>query len=240
MSEETQPIKVMGIFAHPDDAEFFCGGTLARFAAEGAELMLVLATSGDKGSEDPEMTSERLAQIREEEATKAAHVLGAKDILFLRYPDGELTHSMELRRELVRLIRMYKPDVVVTSDPTAYWYGTGYINHPDHRVIGDVTLAAVFPIARDRLNYLEQERDEGLATHKVKRVYIAIPAEHNKTTTVDVTNYVDTKIEALREHKSQWEPTEENIQRLKERALDSEAPEDSPRYVEYFRVMQLS
>ncbi|MEL7236323.1 MAG: PIG-L deacetylase family protein, partial [Chloroflexota bacterium] len=209
-----------------------------RWAAEGAELHLLLATSGDKGSADPDMTSERLIEIREEEARKAAEVMGAKSVLFLRHPDGELAPSIELRRQLVRQIRLQKPDTVVTSDPTAFWYGTGYINHPDHRAIGDATLAAVFPTARDRLNFIEHERDEGLEPHKVARLYIAIPAD--KTVTVDVTDYMDHKLEALKEHKSQFEATEENLERIKQRNLDPTAPEDKPRYVEYFRVMSLA
>lgn len=236
-NSENHPKRVMGIFAHPDDAEFFCGGTLCRWSAEGAEITLVLATSGDKGSADPEMTSARLAEIREGEAQRAAEVMGCKDVVFLRYIDGELTPSLTLRRELVRQIRLRKPDVVVTSDPTAFWYGTGYINHPDHRAIGEVTLAAVFPIARDRLNFPEQERDEGLDVHKVKQLYIAIPAE--KTTAVDVTDYVETRMDALREHKSQFEVTEEFEQNQYKRLLDRESPDESPRYVEYFRVMTL-
>ncbi|MEM6281575.1 MAG: PIG-L deacetylase family protein [Chloroflexota bacterium] len=240
MTEETphKIERVLGIFAHPDDAEFFCGATLARWAAEGADVHLLLATSGDKGSADPEMTSERLIEIREEEARKAAEVLGAKGVLFLRHPDGELAPSIELRRQLVRQIRLQKPDTVVTSDPTAFWYGTGYINHPDHRAIGDATLAAVFPTARDRLNFIEHERDEGLEPHKVARLYIAIPAD--QTVTVDVTDHIDRKLEALKEHKSQFEATEENLERIKKRSLDPTAPEDMPRYVEHFRVMSLA
>ncbi len=233
-----EPKRVMGIFAHPDDAEFFAGGALARWAAEGAQVMLVLATSGDKGSEDADMTSERLAQIREEETRNAAKVLGAERVVFLRYADGELTPSLDLRRDLTRQIRIYKPDVVVTTDPTAFWYGTGYVNHPDHRAIGEATLAAVFPAARDRLNFIEQERDEGLTTHKATRLKIPAPVE--KTTTVDITDYMETKINAVIEHKSQFQPTEERLERLRERALDRESPEDAPRYVEYYRVMQLS
>lgn len=230
--------RIMGIFAHPDDAEFFCGGTLAKWAAEGHELMLVLATSGDKGSDDPEMTSERLAAMREEETQNAANVLGISKVVFLRYSDGELTPSLELRRELTRQIRLHKPDVVVTNDPTAFWYGTGYINHPDHRAIAEAVLAAVFPTARDRLNFIEQERDEGLLTHKVARVYISLPTD--KTTTIDVTNHMETKLAALAEHKSQFELTEESANRVRERNRDPESPENEPRYVEYFRVMKLA
>ncbi len=239
MSEEypEKRERVLVVLAHPDDMEFFCGGTMARWASAGAEITLLLATSGDKGSADPEMTSEKLIEIREAEARAAAKVLGVKDVIFLRYKDGELVHTLDLRREVVRQIRLKKPDTVVTSDPTAYWYGTGYVNHPDHRTIGDVTLAAVFPIARDRLNFIELEQDEGLGVHKVRWLYIAIPAEH--TTVVDVTDYIETKIDSLREHKSQFDATDEAVARVRARALDPHAPEDAPRYVEYFRLMTL-
>lgn len=241
MSDQNNEIpavkRVMGIFAHPDDPEFFCGATFARWAAEGADITFVMATSGDKGSEDPEMTHERLAEIREEEERKAAAVLGVKEVVFLRHPDGELQATLALRRELTRLIRLKMPDVVVTSDPTAFWYGTGYINHPDHREIGKATLEAVFPTARDRLNFIELERDEGLQTHKVKYVYIAIPAD--ATVTMDVTDYMDKKIAALHEHKSQIKDMDSMAQRIRERALDPKAPPHAPRYIEQFRVMTL-
>jgi LmbE family N-acetylglucosaminyl deacetylase len=235
---DTQPKRVMGIFAHPDDPEFFCGATFARWAAEGAEITFVLATSGDKGSDDPEMTGERLAEIREEEEKRAAAVLGVKEVIFLRYLDGELEPSLELRRTLTRIIRMKKPDVVVTSDPTAFWYGTTYVNHPDHRIIGEVTLAAVFPTARDRLNCIELERDEGLAPHKARHVYLAIPKE--ATITVDVTDHIDRKIQALREHKSQIKDMDAMAERIRERSVDPRSPEDAPRYVENFYVITLS
>ena len=238
-NSDAQPVRrVMGIFAHPDDPEFFCGATFARWAAEGAEITFVMATSGDKGSDDPEMTGERLAAIREEEERRAAAVLGVNEVIFLRCPDGELEPSLELRRMLTRLIRMKKPDVVVTSDPTAFWYGTTSINHPDHRIIGEVALAAVFPTARDRLNCIELERDEGLAPHKVRQVYLAIPKE--VTTTIDVTDYVDTKIRALREHVSQIKDMDAMAERMRKRSLDPRSPEDAPRYIENFYVITLS
>ncbi len=237
MSETQTPKRIMGIFAHPDDAEFFCGATFARWAAQGAEITFVMATSGDKGSEDPEMTHQRLMEIREEEERNAAAVLGVKEVVFLRHPDGELQPSLALRRELTRLIRLKKPDIVVTSDPTAFWYGTTYINHPDHRAIGVATLEAVFPTARDRLNFIELERDEGLNTHKVKWVYLAIPAD--PTTYIDVTDHMETKINALREHKSQIKDIDAMAERIRERNLDTKAPEDAPRYIESFRVFTL-
>jgi LmbE family N-acetylglucosaminyl deacetylase len=235
---DAQIRRVMGIFAHPDDPEFFAGGALARWTAEGAQITLVLATSGDKGSEELEMTHEKLIEIREQEERNAADALGVDDVIFLRYPDGELIPSLELRRTLTRLIRMKQPDTVVTCDPTAYWYGTRYINHPDHRAIGEVTMAAVFPAARDRLNFIELERDEGLIPHKVKYLYLAGPAE--PTVSVDITNYIETKINALRQHVSQIKDMDEMAKNIRERHIDAKAPEDAPRLVELFRVFTLA
>lgn len=228
--------RIMGIFAHPDDPEFFCGATFARWAHEGADITFVLATSGDKGSSDPLMTPERLIEIREEEERRSAAVLGVREVVFLRYRDGELEPDIELRRDLVRLIRLKQPDVVVTCDPTN-WYDDTHINHPDHRAIGEAVLAAVYPTARDRLNFIELEQDEGLPTHKVRQVYLAGAA--HPTRKVDVTAYIETQIAALREHRSQIADIEQVAARLRERKLDPEALEDAPRYVERFKVITL-
>lgn len=229
--------RVMGIFAHPDDPEFFCGATFARWAAEGAEVTFVLATSGDKGSSDPEMTHERLATIREEEERKAASALGVKEVVFLRYPDGELMPTLDLRRDIVRLLRMKKPEIVVTCDPTVFWYGDSYINHPDHRAIGQSVFEAVYPTARDRLNFIELERDEGLDTHKTRWLYISGTNQPNKK--VDVGAQLDTLVSSLREHKSQISDMDTLPERMREWRRDPESPEDAPRYVEVFRVMKL-
>lgn len=232
---QEQPVKrVMGIFAHPDDPEFFCGSTFARWAAEGAHITFVLATSGDKGSSAPDMTHQRLIEIREEEEHNAAAVLGVKEVIFLRYPDGELQPNLELRRDVTRLLRMKQPDIVVTNDPTVFWWGTTGINHPDHRAIGTAVMDAVYPTARDRLNFIELERDEGLDTHKVHQLYLSGTA--SPTTKVDVTPYVETKIKALREHKSQISDMEAMAERMRA-SIDPEAPLDSPRYSEQFRVI---
>jgi LmbE family N-acetylglucosaminyl deacetylase len=238
MSENQSVKRVMGIFAHPDDPEFFSGATFARWAAEGAEIVFVLATSGDKGSADPEMTSERLVQIREEEERNAAAALGVKEVIFLRHTDGELQPDLALRRDIVRLIRMKQPDVVVTCDPTVFWFQSRGINHPDHRAIGEAVLDSVYPTARDRLNFLELERDEGLSVHKVKQLYLAGTATITKV--VDVTDYVATKINALREHKSQISNMDEMAVRVAERMLDEHSPEDAPRYIERFHVINLA
>ncbi len=233
-NQEAMPKRVMGIFAHPDDPEFFSGGTFARWASEGAYIIFVLATSGDKGSSDPEMTSERLVEIREVEERNAAAALGVKEVIFLRYPDGELQPTLGLRRDLSRLIRQKQPDVVVTCDPTVFWSGTTSINHPDHRAIGAATLEAVYPTARDRLNFIELERDEGLPTHKVQQLYIS--GTQSPTTKVDITAHLETKINALREHKSQIPDMEAMAERLRS-SRDEESPSDAPRYMERFRVI---
>jgi LmbE family N-acetylglucosaminyl deacetylase len=240
MSEATQqetPRRVMGVFAHPDDAEFFAGATFARWATDGAEITFVLATSGDKGSSDPEMTSGKLAEIREEETKKAAAALGVKELVFLRYKDGELFPTLELRRDITRMIRLKKPDIIVTLDPTRFWYETRGINHPDHRAIGAATLESVFPTARDRLNFIELERDEGLEPHKCLTVYIA--GAEVPTVKVDVTGSIETQVKALLEHKSQIGEPEKLYDRIYERSLDPDAPPEYPRHIERFRVIQL-
>ncbi len=237
MAEEKQSLRVLGVFAHPDDPEFFAGGTFARWVAHGAEITFVLATSGDKGSDDPNMTHEELVAMREEEERRAAAALGVQDVVFLRYPDGELYPTLQLRRDITRIIRLKRPDIVVTCDPTVYWYGTRALNHPDHRAIGAATLDAVYPTARDRLNFIELERDEGLLPHKVLTIYIAGAMDF--TTKVDVTDWIEDKIRALREHRSQIPDMDAMAERVRGRSRDRQAAHDQVRYVEYFRVIQL-
>jgi LmbE family N-acetylglucosaminyl deacetylase len=237
-SEQPSIKRVMGIFAHPDDPEFFAGASFARWAAEGAELIFVLATSGDKGSADLEMTSDRLIEIRELEERAAAAALGVREVIFLRYRDGELVPSLELRRDLVRILRMRKPDIVVTCDPmTMYWPGGG-INHPDHRAIGEAVIDSVYPTARDRLNFPELERDEMLEVHKVKQVYLAGTRDPN--TRVDVSSYIDQKIASLRNHISQIADMDAMALRVKERSIDPHSPVDQVRYIEQFCVLNLA
>ncbi|MCA9905307.1 MAG: PIG-L family deacetylase [Anaerolineae bacterium] len=229
-----QPKRVLGVFAHPDDPEFFCGATFARWASDGAEITFLLATSGDKGSADPDMTHERLSAMREEEERNAAHVLGVNEVVFLRYPDGELQPTLNLRRDIVRMIRLKQPEVLVTCDPTVFWWGERAINHPDHRAIGEAALDAVYPTARDRLNFIELERDEGLQPHKVKQLWIC--ATQSPTVRMDVTAYLEQKIAALREHKSQIADMEAMAERQRSNR-DPESPVDYPRYVESFHVI---
>src|SRR5262249_15308801 len=144
-----------------------------KWGMEGKELIYVLATSGDKGTDDPTMTGPRLIEMREAEQRGAASHAGANNLIFLRYPDGELEPTLGLRRALTRIIRQLKPDIIVTNDPTTVWTASGAINHPDHRAIGQATLDAVYPSARDRFTFVELWRDEGLEPHKVRYVYLS-------------------------------------------------------------------
>ncbi|MDQ6691721.1 MAG: PIG-L family deacetylase, partial [Candidatus Dormibacteraeota bacterium] len=140
--------RALCLVAHPDDVEFYCGGTVALLTARGAVVDFVLTTSGDKGTQDPALSSMELAGLREREQRAAAKVLGASSVEFLRRPDAELEESLDLRREFVRAIRAFRPDLILTFDPTpAYRY------HPDHRVVGRVALDAAWPAARDRLTF---------------------------------------------------------------------------------------
>ena len=202
----TTPTRVAVIVAHPDDAEFGSAGTVARWVAEGREVFYVLLTSGDKGSSDPAVTPEQLVATREAEQRAACAVLGVKDVVFLRKSDATLVPDLDLRRDITRVIRQLRPDVVICQDPTSMFVGTGYLNHPDHRAAGQATLDAIYPAARDRMTYPELLA-EGLEPHKVREVYVGGTQEPNIW--VDITDYFETKVAALRAHVSQvgdWDP----------------------------------
>jgi LmbE family N-acetylglucosaminyl deacetylase len=198
--EHYEPRKVMVVVAHPDDAEFMAAGTVARWAREGKEIVYVLCTSGDKGTSDVTVDPAHLAAERQREQRAAAARLGVKDVVFLGYEDGILQNTLELRRDIVRQIRRFKPDVVVCQDPTTRWMAQGYINHPDHRAAGDATLDSVYPSARDPHVFPELLAD-GLPPHKVKEVYLG--GTTSADVWVDVTGTIDAKIEALMAHESQ-------------------------------------
>jgi len=190
--------RILVILAHPDDAESFCGGTIARLAAEGQDVHYLVITRGDKGSDDPDMTSERLSPIREEEQHQAAQVLGVQTVTFLDgYFDGAVEPTLALRQELTLHIRMQQPDVVFTFDP---W--KRYEIHPDHRAAGTSAFDAI-AAARGRLNYPEQLHD-GITAHKVKQLYFFNTDQPNHW--VDISEVIDQKIEARCRHVSQIQP----------------------------------
>jgi len=236
MSSTPSTPRVLVVLAHPDDPEFFCGGTLALWAEQGSWISYCLLTRGDKGDEHGSDPS-GLAATRELEQRAAAQVLGVAEVTFLNYPDGYLVPDLELRHEVVRAIRKVKPTVVVTCDPTNFFPNDRYINHPDHRAAGQVTLDAVFPAAGSRM-FFPELLVEGLEPHKVSQVYVAMPQTPN--TVIDVTAMFERKVEALRRHASQIADPEALLLRLKDRMLDPSAPPESPRYVERFRRIDLA
>jgi len=208
-SEFYVPKSVMVIVAHPDDIEFSCAGTMARWIKEGAEVSYVLCTSGDVGIAEPGMTKAKAAEIREAEQQAAAAVIGVKEVVFLREPDGMLENTLKLRQRLVREIRRFKPEVVVTGDPTMVWARDTYINHPDHRAAAGAALDAVFPAAGQPNLFEEIEAEEGFTAHKVRKVYATSFGSPAATTFINISETIDLKIEALRKHVSQmeeWDP----------------------------------
>ncbi|MGE0685594.1 MAG: PIG-L deacetylase family protein [Dehalococcoidia bacterium] len=189
------PLTLMAIMAHPDDIDFGSAGSIAKWCAEGWTVYYVLATSGDKGTHDPTMTPQELAAIREEEQRDAARVLGVKECIFLGYPDGWVYPTAELRGQIVRLFRQYKPDVVLT------WDGfRSSFNHNDHRNIGIAVRDAVYPATRDRLYYPEHEK-EGLPEHRVNEMLLA--GSDKPDYFVDISAFIEKKVDAMLSHRSQ-------------------------------------
>jgi LmbE family N-acetylglucosaminyl deacetylase len=209
--EPPAPRRVLSIHAHPDDQEFTVGGTLAKWARTGSAVATVCITSGNAGSNDhtpAHMTREALAPIREEEQREACRVLGITEVIFLHYEDGMLQPSIDLRRDLTRIIRRFRPDAVVCGDPTVRFYGPTYMNHPDHRAAADAALDAVFPSAETRLIFPELLA-EGLDPHKVQAVFIH--GSDRPDTFIDISEVLDVKLSALKKHLTQmgpWDPTE--------------------------------
>ncbi|MBI4312633.1 MAG: PIG-L family deacetylase [Chloroflexi bacterium] len=196
MATVERPERAMVVFAHPDD-EIGCAGTIASWTKQGTGVCLVLCTNGDKGTEDLEMTPDRLAQIRAKEQRDAATALGVSDLVMLGYPDGELEDTREFRGKLVREIRRFRPQVVFTHAPVAV---TRH-NHHDHRICGAVTLDAVYPYARDPWHYVELTRG-GFQPHKVATVLLW--GGDNPDVFFDITETLPTKVEAMMRHHSQF------------------------------------
>ncbi|GIV84591.1 MAG: GlcNAc-PI de-N-acetylase [Candidatus Roseilinea sp.] len=209
-------MNVLVIIAHPDDPEFFAGGTIARWRHDGHDVRYVVVTGGDKGSDQPDMTPARLAAIRRDEQCRAAAVLGVHDVTFLGHVDGELLNARDVRRDLAREIRRARPDVVLTTDPQTLHYGATRINHTDHRAVGLAVCDAIFPAAGNRM-YFPELLAEGFEPHTPKEIYFAGPACPN--TLVDVTDFIQTKIAAIRMHASQVKAPDELESRIRQGLL---------------------
>jgi LmbE family N-acetylglucosaminyl deacetylase len=226
---------ILVILAHPDDPEFFCGASLARWARSGHEIHYLILTNGGKGSFDSLATPVQIITTRHSEQNAAANIIGVQSVRFLDLEDGFLIPSIELRCEIVRMIRQIKPDILVTCDPTHLFAGDFYINHPDHRYAGQVVLDAVFPAAGNPFFFPELIRDEGLQPHRPREVWISLT--DNPNAILDVTDTWEIKIQALKEHKSQIGDSKEFEKRMRARRSER-STEENEYYDEKFRVIK--
>jgi LmbE family N-acetylglucosaminyl deacetylase len=232
---ETDNKVALVVAAHPDDADFGAAGTSYLWSRQGWTFYYLVCTDGSKGTSDAGLEPAELIRIRRDEQREAARRAGAKDVFFLDYVDGELAYSRGLLADVVRHIRMLKPYAVFTHDPEAYIVRDSFINHSDHRCTGQVTVDAIYPAARDRLNFPEQIA-EGLETHNVKEIYIWGSEKANFD--VDITECVDQKIHVLNAHASQGfgaeDPGSEFLKFVRERWRGEDG-----RYTERFRRVVL-
>lgn len=199
--EDLEVQRAMVVYAHPDDAEFGLAGTIAKWARAGVEITYCMVTNGASGSDDPDMTREQLRDTRYAEQREAARILGVKNCVFLGYEDGYLYPTLEVRRDVARQIRIYKPDVLFTMDPTMRLAGDLYVNHPDHIAAGEVALRSINPDASTRNMFPELWKDEKLEPHKPKALFLQ--SFGGEGMTIDISDVLEIKIEALLAHKSQ-------------------------------------
>jgi len=232
------PQNILVILAHPDDPEFFCGATLARWARVGHYIHYCLFTCGEKGSDKAHLTSDEICQLRHAEQRAAADIIGALSVTYLHMEDGYLSPTINMRREVVRIIRKVKPDILVTCDPSNLFpSGTYRLNHPDHRFAGQVVLDAVFPAAGNPHFFPELLHDEGLEPHTPREVWISLTSQPNVI--LDVTDTWEIKIQALKEHKSQIGDTRAFEERMRSRRARNSI-KWRPRYEEKFRVLRFN
>ena len=223
--------RAMVVAAHPDDADFGVAGTAHLLAKAGWEVRYVVVTDGSKGSDDPSFTPDQLVTMRQQEQDDAAELLGVQSVGYLGFTDGELVRDLASLEAVVREIRSFQPFAVYTHDPEPVIIRNGFVNHSDHRATGLATVDAVYPAARDRLNFPEH-LEQGLQPHKVRELYLWGANEPNFE--VDITDVVDQKIAALVAHDSQFDVNEEFLEQMR-----TYWNNDAGRYVEEFRRITL-
>lgn len=216
--------------AHPDDPEFFCGASIAQWVKDGHEVSYCLLTKGEKGVNQYFNPGNDIVRVRIQEQASAGIVLGVEKIIYLDHEDGYLEPSMDLRKDIIRVIRSEKPDIIVTCDPTNYYMRDTYINHPDHRAAGQAAIDAAFPAAQNPLFFPELLK-ENLLPHNIKEVWLSLPKEPNIK--LDVTEIWGKKISALLCHQSQIGEKEKFLKRMAERRTEDSSMEN-PRFEETF------
>jgi LmbE family N-acetylglucosaminyl deacetylase len=223
--------RILVILAHPDDPEFFCGASVARWIAAEHEVIYCLFTKGAKGSSDPDTDILELTRKRVEEQKAAAELLGVKTVIFLEYEDGELVPSIDVRKSVVKVIRQVQPDIVVGCDPDNLFPRPGRINHPDHIAAGRIVIEAIFPAAGNPL-YFPELQQQGLLPHEVKELWLSSPSKGDIL--LDVTEFWEKKILALHQHASQIGDVEKFDKRMRSRHTQNSTLE-FPRYEEKFK-----
>jgi LmbE family N-acetylglucosaminyl deacetylase len=231
MGDERSFSSAVVLFAHPDDAEFMCGGTIAKWASAGCEVHYVVCTDGSAGSNDPGARREEVAPVREREQRAAASVLGVKSVTFLGEPDGLLEVNPRTRKMVTREIRRLRPEVLVAPDPSRLWFSPGYVNHWDHKQAGLLALTAVMPDAPTRVMFQELE-DEGIEPYEIPNLYLG---GNEPDTYVDITDTIDVKINALAEHASEEGEAAAPWVRERARAVGEEAGME---YAEAFKAFR--
>jgi LmbE family N-acetylglucosaminyl deacetylase len=214
--------RVLVVISHPDDGEFGAGPTIAKLTAAGARVDYVVTTDGSKGTEDPDMTPEQLSTTRMAEQRDAADILGVSEIVHLGYPDGYLTPSLDLRRDITRQIRRFRPDLVITQNPQRRLDHNPFIGHPDHLATGEATLASVYPAARDHLNFPELWTEEKLAPWKVRQVLLSGVEQPNLW--LDVAGTFEVGLRSILAHVSQVDPATVD-ERMRQRAREVGEPQ---------------
>lgn len=232
---DRDPRRVLAMMAHPDDPEFTSGGTIARWRRQGAWVGYVICTGGDKGNENTELPTDELIRTREEEQRRAAASFGVETVEFLGHEDGFLEHTPELRRQLVAALRRHKPDTVICFDPATRYVGDGYIQHRDHWVSGEATLAAIYPAARNGRTFPDLLR-EGLEPHVVAQVFMT--SSNQPTRWIDIGGTIDAKIAAMLLHRSQVQDTDGLTAFLRQMARQTGQTAQPPlEYAEAFRYI---
>ena len=231
MIEDTTPPRALAVFAHPDDPEVACGGTLARWARAGSEVHLVIACRGEKGSHDPSTDPDALAASRAEEVARAAKVLGLATVEHLGHPDGEIENDAVLRARLIEIIRRRRPGALVAPDPSAIFFGDSYVNHRDHRQLGWAVLDTLVPAGSPL--YLP----EAGPAHQVALVLLSGTLEADAW--VDIDGVLDTKMAAVACHESRLGGDPDLVAELLEHRAAEEGRRAGIEHAEAFRRLQL-
>lgn len=237
MLEAEIPERALAVYGHPDDPEIAAGGTLARWADAGTRVWVLITTRGDKGSSDPSADLDALVRRRESETAAACAVLGVERHLHLAHGDGELENDATVREEIVRIVRDFRPEAVLTPDPSAMFFGDSYVNHRDHRMTGLATLDAIAPAAGN-VHYFPEHAAAGLEPHHVSRVYLSGTLEPNVW--VDIEATLERKIDALFCHRSQLVDGDEDFREFLRTRAEQAGRAGALSYAESFRRIRLA